>query len=355
LGRWPSQGRYNKAERLKLAVTRTQGLYDRLVVLLRDVDISRNIDQETQAILEPASTAERSYRREAQVLGLAVAVGLVLGLGIVLLVEFRDDRFTSATEINDTLGGGLVARVPDVRQLRRKSGGLLLERGVEPHVHAEAYRNLRSALMYLPWEGQRPKVILITSALPGEGKSTVAANLARTLALGGSRVLLIDGDLRKGCLHNKLGMSGRPGLAELLRDTAAFAGSLQTNGVPNLWFLPRGSTGGHPGDLLLGPAVEQVLNRCRQEFDYVLIDSCPVFAADDVTTLAPRVDGTLFVLRSGFSRACIVREALELFTKRQAKIVGLVFNRTDTSDRSYYSYKYAGYNSSVKSPAEAEA
>lgn len=377
-----ANARIAEADRLKLAVTRTQGLYDRLLVLLQNVDISRNIDQETQAILEPASMAERSYRKEAELLGLALGGGLVFGLGIVLLLEVRDDRFRSAAEVTYRLGDSLVGQVPEVRELRRRGSSPLLEASKEPHIHAEAYRNLRSALLYLPWEGQSPKVLLITSALPGEGKSTVAANLARTLALGGSRVLLIDGDLRKGSLHQKLGMSEGPGLAELLQKPATFfAGSLhikgvphkngvskrkgkskksgkgrrkesfgryfQTNGVPNLWFLPRGNSAGHPGDLLLGPALKQVLTRCRQEFDYVLIDSCPVFAADDVTTLAPKVDGTLFVLRSGFSRVHLVHEAMELLIRRQTKVVGFVFNRANASAHSYSYYPDYHHNTSA--------
>lgn len=337
-----------EAERLKLAVTRDQGLYDRLLILLQNVDISRNIDEETQAILEPASRSERSYRKEAELLGLALVGSLFLGLGIVFLIEFRDDRFTSAAEVVDGLGDHVVGQVPEIRQLRRNGSSLLLEAGKEPHIHAEAYRNLRSALLYLPWEGQRPKVLLITSALPGEGKSTVAANLARTLALGGSRVLLVDGDLRRGFLHDKFGKTACPGFGDLLQEPATFNSSLQTNGVPNLWFLPRGSSTRHPGDLLLGPALEQVLNRCRQEFDYVLIDSSPVFAADDVTTLAPKVDGTLFVLRKDFSRLSVVREALGLLIQRQAKVVGLVINRVDASA---HSYGYSGY---AQRPGEAE-
>jgi len=138
-------------------------------------------------------------------------------------------------------------------------------------------------------------------------------------------------------------MSGNPGLAELLTGPATFEESLQTNGVPNLWFLPRGSSTGHPGDLMLGPALEQVLNRCRKEFDYVLVDSSPVFTADDVTTLAPKLDGILFVVRSGFSRLHVAREALQLLIQRQARIAGLVFNRVDASARSYNYYKYAEY------------
>lgn len=344
-----------EAERLKLAVTRDQALYDRLLVLLQNVDISRNIDEETQSILEPASMAERSYRREAELLGLALVGGLALGVGIVFFFEMRDDRFTSAAEVIDRLGDHVVGQVPELRELRRKGSSLLLEASTEPHMHAEAYRNLRSALLYLPWEGQRPKVLLITSALPGEGKSTVAANLARTLAMGGSRVLLVDGDLRQGCLHKKLGKSVRPGFRDLLQEPATFAGSIQTNGVPNLWFLSRGSGRGHPGDLLLGPALEQVLARCRQEFDYVLIDSPPVFAADDVATLAPKVDGTLFVLRKGFSRLSVVREALGLLIQRQVKVVGLVFNRVDATAHSYYYYGKTEYYRRAEMAQETDA
>ena len=342
-----------EADRLRLAVTRDQGLYDRLLVLLQNVDISRNIDEETQSILEPASMAERSYRNEAELLGLVLIGGLAFGIGIVLLIEFRDDRFTSTAEVTNGLGDWVIGQVPEIRELRRKGSSLLLEAGAEPHNYAEAYRNLRSALLYLPWDGQRPKVLLITSALPGEGKSTVAANLARTLALGGSRVLLIDGDLRQGCLHNKLGKPVRPGFRDLLQEPATFASCLHANGVPNLWFLPRGSSTGHPGDLLLGPALEQVLARCRQEFDYVLIDSSPVFAADDVTTLAPKVDGTLFVLRKDFSRLSVVREALSLLIHRQAKIVGVVFNRVDASAHSYCHYEYASQEISCATEARS--
>jgi capsular exopolysaccharide synthesis family protein len=215
-------------------------------------------------------------------------------------------------------------------------------------MYAESYRNLRSALLFLPNEGARPKVLLITSAVPDEGKSTVAANLARALALGGSRVLLVDADLRKGCLHQLMGLQSEPGLAEALQDPKRLESVVQADSIPNFAFLSRGEAPGNSGDLFIGRSFDELLARFRERFDFVIIDSCPVFAADDATTLAPKVDATLFVVRSRFSRARPVREALELLFQRQARVLGLVFNRADASARSYYYYKYADYEKTLK-------
>jgi capsular exopolysaccharide synthesis family protein len=338
--------RIAEAEHLKLNVNRTQSLYDRLVLLLQNVDISRNIDQATLAILESASPAERSYKQELAALTLALLGGLAVGLGIVFLMAVRDDRFTSVIEVNATLGDAVVGLLPEVTQQGEVTMSLL-ELNDPRYMYAESYRSLRSALLFLPVQGERPKVLLITSAVPNEGKSTIAANLARTLALGGSRVLLVDADLRKGHLHKMLGLQCEPGLAELLRQPDNLDSIIQRDSLQNFAFLSRGKASGHSGDLFLSQAFDQVLARMRRQFDYVLIDSSPVFAADDATTLAPKVDGTLFVVRGNFSGARQVREALELLRQRQAKILGLIFNRADASAHSYYYYKYADYHESA--------
>ncbi len=342
-----ANARIAEAEHLKLNVNRTQSLYDRLVLLLQNVDISRNIDQATLAILESASPVERSYKQELAALALAILGGLALGGGIITLITMRDDRFTSVIEVNATLGDAVVGLLPEVTQKDEVTMSLL-ELNDPRYMYAESYRSLRSALLFLPVQGERPKVLLITSAIPNEGKSTIAANLARTLALGGSRVLLVDADLRKGRLHEMMGLQCEPGLVELLRQPDNLDGIIQRDSLQNFAFLSRGKALGHSSDLFLGQAFDQVLARMRQQFDYVLIDSSPVFAADDATTLAPKADGTLFVVRGNFSSARQVREALELLRQRQAKVLGLVFNRADTSARSYYYYKYADYHESAE-------
>jgi capsular exopolysaccharide synthesis family protein len=349
-----ANARIAEADHLKLNVARTQSLYDRLVALLNNVDISRNIDQDTLAILEPASSAERTHIYELMALALALVGGLTVGVGVVCLIALRDDRFTSVSEVNAALGNSVVGLLPEMTP-PAKDGMSLLEIN-DPHsMYAESYRSLRSALLYLPTGGGRPKVVLITSAVPNEGKSTIAANLARTLASGGSRVLLVDADLRKGHLHEMLGLHDAPGLVELLQHPADLESFIQVNSLKNFAFLSRGTALGHTSDLFLGTVFDQLLAQMRQKFDYVLIDSSPVFAADDASTLAPKVDGTLFVVRNNFSSARLVREGLELLQRRQSNILGLVLNRTDATARSYNYYKFEGYHGAVHEPRNGVA
>ncbi len=337
-----------EADRLKLNIQRTQSVYDRLALLVQNVGISRDIDQENLAILEPATPAKRSYSREKAGLELAIVGGLAVGLGLVFLIAVRDDRFTSVTEVNSTLGDTVVGLLPEMSQAG-DSVVPLLALNDPRHIYAESYRNLRSAILFLTTESERPKVLLIVSAMPNEGKSTVAANLARTLALSGSRVLLVDGDLRKGHLHHLLGLQREPGLAELLNHTHGPDQVMQQDSLPNLTFISCGEKNStNPGDLFLGSGLDQILARWRQEFDFVVIDSSPLFAADDASCLAPKVDGTLFVVRRRHSSARAAREAVELLAQRQARVIGVIFNGADTSGRSYYYYKYADYYPSAK-------
>ena len=333
-----------EAERLKLDVQRTQSVYDRLQLMVQNVGISRNIDQESLAVLEPATPTIRSYSKEKNSLVLAVLGGLAAGLGIVFLIAIRDDRFTSVTEVSSTLSDPVVGLLPEVSR-QEESVIPLLKLNDPRHVYAESYRSLRSALLFQSTDGERPKVLLITSSMPGEGKSTVAANLAHTLALSGSRVLLVDADLRKGHLHRLLGMHRTPGLAELLNQTGTPEQVMQKDPQLNLTFIGCGEiNSGNPGDLFLTSGLDQILAHWRQDFDYVLIDSSPLFAADDASCLAPKVDGTLFVVRNQRSGARAAREALDLLAQRQARVLGVVFNGANTTSRSYYYYKYSEYH-----------
>ena len=340
--------RLAEADHLKLNIQRTQSVYDRLTSLSENLGISRSVDQESLAVLEQASPPFRTYHAEKQKFGLAVFGGLAAGLFIVFLIGIRDDRFTSLAEVNSVLGDAVVGMLPRVTQ--EKSGvPRLLEANDSRHIYAESYRSLRSALHFLETGENRPKVLLITSATPNEGKSTVSANLAHTLAMANYRVLLVDGDLRKGHLHHLLGVQNEIGLTDLLTGICTQEQVIQRNSFPNLAFIARGKSTGNPGDLLLSTQFDYLVARWRQEFDYVLIDSSPVFAAADAGSLAPRVDGTLFLVRSHYSSAKVTREALEVLVQRRGKIIGVVFNMADTSARSHYHYKYAEYYPDAKS------
>lgn len=339
--------RLGAVDHLKLNIQRTQSSHDRLSALAQNLELSRSIDQESLAILEAASAPYRSTQEEKQRLGMAGFGGFAAGLALVLLLGMRDDRFTSITEVNSALGDTVVGMLPKVTQ-EASGQPRLLQKDDERHIYAESYRSLRSALRFLETGENHPKVLLITSATPNEGKSTVAANLAHTLAMAGSRVLLVDCDLRRGHLHRLLGLRNETGLTELLSGSCAMEQVIQTNSIPNLWFIARGKSDGNPGDLLMSPRFDEYLARWRREYDYVLVDSSPVFAAADAGSLAPRVDGTLFLVRSHYSSAKVTREALEQLVQRRGKILGVVFNMVDTTSRKHYHYKYAEYYPDAK-------
>jgi polysaccharide biosynthesis transport protein len=340
-------GLISEANNLKENIQRNQTMFDRLTSLLDNVDITRNIDQDPLAILEHASGATRSYGKLKSNLSTACIGGLAIGLGIVFLITIRDDRFSSVIEVAERIGDHVVGQVPEMPASNGAPLALLADND-ERHMYVESYRNLRSALLYFAVDGVRPKVLLITSAVPNEGKSTIASNLSLIMALGGARVLLIDADLRKGRLHDLLGVKSKPGLAELLLEPNNIDKFIQETAMPNLWFIARGSGPRNPGDLFLNNAIDGILAVLRERFDYIIVDSSPVFAADDSTTLAPKMDGTLFVVRSHFSRSNMVKEALELLYQRQATVLGLILNRTDATGRSYHYYKYSEYHSTTE-------
>ncbi len=338
-----------ESDRLRINVGRAQGQYDYLVNLMQNVKIGGKLDQETISIYDHASEAKTSHSAEISSIKTAVTLGLILGLGFIAWLTFRDQKFGSIFEVNERLGVAVIAQVPELPGLK---GHLPLpEQGADAHTYAESYRCLRSALIFFGGETGRPRLLLVTSALPDEGKSTIAANLAYALAQGGARVLLVDADLRRGALHKLLGLRQEPGLSNLLQEPSDPDQAFQTNSLPNLAFLACGPRITNPGDRFLGPTLDQLLVRWRAQFDYVIIDSSPIFAADDATALAPKMDGTLLVVRNRYSNARQVRSALDMLGQRGARVLGVVFNRADASSHDYDYYKYANYYPAVGAPA----
>ncbi len=243
--------RIAEAERLRINVQRAQSVYERLAMLLQNVGISRNIDQETLAILERASPAKRSYVQDLTLMGVAGFLGLGLGVAIIFLLTVRDDRFNSLGEVNEEFGSAVIGQVPDAATLGQGDVAPLLKSNDERYSYAESFRGLRSALFFMATGGAPPRILLITSAVPNEGKSTIAANLALTLAQGGSRVVLVDADLRKGTLHSLLELPCERGLSHALLDPNSLEQCVQWHPTLNFALLSRGSSdsnsGGRPG------------------------------------------------------------------------------------------------------------
>jgi len=207
----------------------------------------------------------------------------------------------------------------------------------------------------MPYEGPRPKTILVTSAVPNEGKSTVSANLAIALALSGARTLLIDGDLRRGALREQFGSNSRVGFAEVLQQEVPWQEVVMPTTYPSLFLVTRGKTLPQPSEHLLRDSTDQFLKEIYHQFDYIIIDSSPVLAADDTTSLAPKIDATLLVVRLSYTSARLTKKALELLYNRQVNVPGVILNFVDTSLPEYYYYQYSEYYNRPIAPPESEA
>jgi polysaccharide biosynthesis transport protein len=340
-------------ERMTQDLKRTQGLYERLLSALQTVDLSKNLAQENILILEPASPSMILRSNARRMLGMALAAGLALGLGVLFIIELFDDRFASIAELRNHLFEVVVGQVPELPPSRSTDRLTLIQANDDRHVFVESFRNIRSSLLFA-FEGQkRPKTILITSSVPDEGKSTIAANLAVTLALGGSRVLLIDADLRRSALHQLFNLEQKPGLAEIMKQEISCAQTIKSTSVANLSLIPAGETQNSPGELFLSPVMGIFLREIYPQYDYILFDSAPVLATDDTASLAPNLEGVLFVVRGVFTSSRLAREALDLLHQRKINILGLIFNRAvSTAMDYYYFYRYRGYQYRPKKDIE---
>jgi succinoglycan biosynthesis transport protein ExoP len=262
---------------------------------------------------------------------------------LLLLLDRFDDRVTSFTDLQDMFDEPVLSQIPR-EVILSESGKLdLIHPQDSRHAFAESYRNLRSSLLYVGEDGTLPKVLLVTSSIPSEGKSVTAANLGITLAEAGARVLIVDADLRKGTLHQYFNQEAGSGLTDILRGTVNWKATVHQASAANLSFITRGGSVSNPSELLLTPATRQLLIELQAAYDVVLIDSAPVMAADDVATLAPLADGVVFVLRANHTSARIARAALDLMYQRRVNILGIVLNAVAADSSEYYYYKYKSY------------
>ena len=330
-------------DRLRANKQRVQDQYNRLLGAMQTLGVDKDINAESVTVLEKASPGLPARGNPAKALIIAGVIGLLAGVGFLLLVDRFDDRPASFTDLQDSFDEPVLGQIP-LQYTNAKPGDIqLIQPDDARHAFVESYRNLRSSLLYMATEGKRPRIILVTSAIPSDGKSMTTANLAITMALSGSRVLLVDADLRKGRLHNQFGLPSTQGLNEVLSQELPWDQTVQPTSVPTLSLLPRGSLSRNPGEMFLSQKMRDLLKELSAQFDYVIIDTAPVMAADDVTSLSPHVEGVIFVIRAAYTSARVARAALDLLYQREVNVLGLVFNGVEINASEYYYYKYKDY------------
>jgi len=344
-------------------------LYDSLQQKLKEAGITAGLRSSNIRIVDPALVPTHPARpQKSRNILLAFLVGLVGGVGLALLREYLDNTVKSPDDIERLAGLPSLAVVPEVRSLnghggRARSSKLLGdaqtagEEDEESRVEivsfakpksqvSEAFRALRTSLL-LSQADHPPQVILVTSALPREGKTTAAVNLAVTLAQLGDRTLILDSDLRKPGVRRVLNMAvGREiGLSSYLAGVASLDEvTFPHPQIQNLVMLPTGPIPPSPADLLSSHRMRDAISYLRQKYKFIVIDSPPIMAATDAVILSALTDGVLLVVRSGTTPKEAFTRTRDLLHAVKCRLLGVVLNAVDSSAPDYYySYRYYPY------------
>jgi non-specific protein-tyrosine kinase len=269
---------------------------------------------------------------------LAAVVGLMLGLGVIFMIEALDDTLRSPEEVSRQLGLpvlGVIARTKMEDELP-----IAISQPRSPVT--EAFRSLRTNIQFASVDTPI-HTLMVTSSSPSDGKSTVAVNLAAVMAQGERSVAVIDADLRRPRLHKLMHVSNRRGVSDLFIQPQVYLdGSLQSTESSNLMVLTSGSLPPNPSELLGSEKMSEVIRQVRQRADLVILDTPPVLAVTDAVVLASRVDGVLIVARPGATKLAVLRQTVDQLQRVGAKILGVVLNDVDLKRTRYY-YNYKGY------------
>ena len=334
-------------------------LYDSLEQRLRTASVQSGLESLEIDIVDRAlPPANPVLRPQSTVIMTALAFSLLAGIVIAFLMESLDTGLRSIAEIESITELPSLAIIPRARRSSVDHAGTLTtaQRNIgiltQPKSQfAESFRSLRTSLL-LSTAGHPPKFIVLTSATPSEGKTTAASNLAAILAQRDTRVLLIDGDLRRPNIHHRFGLNGKIGLTTVLTGATKLEETVQSvPEIPNLDILPSGPVPPFPTEMLSSGAMDAILRRCGELYDYVVIDSPPILSVTDGVILARQADAVVLVVRHGKSSKHVVRRARDILLRSGAGITGIVLNAVDLNSPEYYGYYgYSGYSySSVDS------
>jgi len=327
---------------LQSDVARTQSQLEKLLGDIRGITGGVKSSLDPFQVMQKATSPKPVVPGTVKHLLIGLVGGLVVGSVILLLLDRADDRLASSTEMIEHFSESILGQIPNVTETRSAFGLPLLQDEDERYTYAEAFRSLRSSLIFMPNQSEL-KTVLITSAIPNEGKSTIASNLAITMAAAGARVLLVDADLRRGDLAKLFDTDGHAGLTNILRGETPWKAAVQPTKYATLSLIPCGPATNQSGELLLRPLLIGLLDEFKKNYDLVIFNTAPILAADDTPTLAPNFDGTLMVVRAQFTSARLTKTALNALYQRQVNVLGLILNAVDTETPDYYYYRYPKY------------
>jgi capsular exopolysaccharide synthesis family protein len=317
-------------------------LSDEFVVMVRELETPEDgtspnarVVVEQRASIPTVPVVPRTTRNLAIGLGL----GLVLGLGIAVMRDVLDNTVKDRETFEEITGVGTVGMIPLDKE-RRKHAAVSFDS--DNSAIAEAFRKLRTNLQFLSPDNP-PRVIVLTSSTPSEGKSTTSINIALALAEAEHNVLLVDGDMRRPTVHKYLDLIAPVGFSTVLSGQSTLDEALQKAPFPGLTVLTAGAIPPNPSELLGSLTAKKLLDEMRSKFDYVIIDSTPLLAVTDAAILSAAADGVLVVCRFAQTKRDQLIHAVSSLRDVGASVIGAVFTMTPTRGGGAYSYSYAYY------------
>jgi capsular exopolysaccharide synthesis family protein len=337
--------RYESAEREVAAI---REVYQSLLDRSKELDVTSEFESTNVTILSKASVPEYpSSPKIMRTMAIFSTVGLGFGVGLVFLLSAMDRSVKDPRKVESQLGMPTLGFVPFLKASsslfgrKRPDRERLIPHSDASSPEAEAFRVLRTALQYSS-AGQPPKVIVITSCLPKEGKSTVAANLAASYALRGDRVLLIDADLKAPVIHKTFEKSREPGLSDILTGQKLPEAAIMPSGVDNLDLLTAGPATPSPADLLESKSMHDLLARLRGEYSLIVVDSAPIFGMADTLVLSRATDGICLLVNRGETPNDVLQKVARQLFQLESRILGVIYNDRMRRTKLYGGYGY-GY------------
>ncbi len=328
---------------LKRELESDKSLYESLLRRIKETEVSKQLETTNIRIIDLAQVPGGPFSpNRKQDVSRGIMLGFFLGVVLAFILEYLDSTVKTAEDIETYVRLPFLGYVPSARREAEtvKDVDLLSHKMPNSRI-AEAYRSIRSSIIFSSPEDKPLKTVLITSASPQEGKSTVAINLGTIFAHANEKILLLEADMRRCRIGSSLGVDNKDGLSSFLAGAATLDVVIKHTPVPNLFLMPAGPRPPNPAELLSSAKSRQLLGELKTRFDRIIIDAPPVLTVTDAAILANMADGVVYVIRAGFRNIEAILSCRQRLNEAKARIIGVILNNVNIKkEDSYYYYHY---------------
>ncbi len=322
---------------LERDVRTNKRMYELLLTRLKEASVTSTLTSNNISIVDEAQVPKRPIRpNHKKNISIAIIMGLVIGVGLAFFADYMDHTIKTPLDV-DVLKARLLGIVPDIKNSSEDRDRIAFFKPRSPA--SEAYRGIRTEIIHSGCENLRS--LLVTSGEPLTGKTITLVNLGIVFAQNGSKVLLVDSDLRKPRAHKIFGLDLEPGMSEYLAEGTEFSSIIKETGIDNLRMITAGKLPPNPAEILSSGELDRFMSEANKQFDLVIFDSPPVASVADASILANKLDAIVQVVRSGKSHLPVVISTDDKMAKSSATVIGVILNGL-TARRGYYYYNYYG-------------